>query len=127
MMYRYLLNLFLLLAVPFSFAACSDDDEEYVPDRVDIIIQKLQSESYSDVRIYRNSTLVAAGNKSDTFLGFEKPYIIVDGSYIYNSSTGGSTTPEGTRVYLDLNKLTDLRTWPDPENPDALYLRMYFE
>lgn len=116
-----------MLAVPFCFAACSDDDEEYVPDRVDIIIQKLQSESYSNVRIYRNSTLVASGNKYDTFLGFEKPYIIVDGSYIYNSSTGGSTTPEGTRVYLDLNKLTDLRTWPDPENPDALYLRMYFE
>ena len=125
-MYKFLFSLFFLLAVPFSFASCSDDDEEYVPDHVDIIIQQLQSESYSNVWIYRNSTLVAAGNKSDTFLGFEKPYIIVDGSHIYTSSTG-ITTPEGTRVYLDLNKLTDLRTWPDPENPDALYLRMYFE
>ena len=125
-MYKFLFSLFFLLAVPFCFASCSDDDEEYLQDRVYIIIQKLRSESYSNVRIYRNSTLVAAGNKSDTFLGFEKPYIIVDGSNVYNSSTG-ITTPEGTRVYLDLNKLTDLRTWPDPENSDALYLRMYFD
>ncbi len=123
MMNKFLFSLFLLLAVPLGFVSCSDD-EEYVPDSVDLIIQKLQSETYSEVWIYRDSHLVAGGTDA-VILDFAKPYMVVDGSNIYSSSTG-FTTPEGTKVYLDLNKLADLQTWPDPENPEALCLMMYF-
>ena len=116
-MYKFLFSLFFLLAVPFSFAACSDDDEEYVPDSVDLIIQQLQSETYYHVKIYQGGNKVAEGSQS-IILGFDKPFIIVD--------TSGGSTQYSSQSRFDLTKLAEIHVTVFDSEPTHKYLTLSF-
>lgn len=115
-MNKFLFSLFLLLAVPLSFVSCSDDEEYvYVPDSVDLIIQKLQSETYNTVAIYKGSTLLISGPKS-IIKGFEKPFMMVD------CSQAGQNT---SYYYLDLTKLQYINFYDDPLQSKHLMIKFY--
>ncbi len=74
-MKNLLSTLAFTLCALLTFTGCTDEDNYYVENNIDLIIQQIQDMEFDDVMVYCQSKLVFSGPRSQ-IKGFEKPFII---------------------------------------------------
>ena len=76
-MKNLLSTLAFTLCALLAFTGCSDEDNYYVENNIDQIIQQLQGQTFYKVDVYEGYDKKASGDGS-IILGFEKPFIIIN-------------------------------------------------
>lgn len=76
-MKNLLSTLAFTLCALLAFTSCTDEDNYYVENNIDLIIQQLQSQTFAKVTVYDGEEKVVEGDGS-VIAGFEKPFIIID-------------------------------------------------
>lgn len=100
-MKKLLSTLAFTLCALLAFTGCTDEDNYYVENNIDEIIQQLQGQTFYQVDVYEGHDKKASGDGS-IIVGFEKPFIIINTDNDYSAASNRRYYNLEYLVYYDI-------------------------